>query len=115
MEKITGTVTIQRPGASLAAAERWLSIVMGILASIYGLRQKDAPGMGLFVAGAYLLYRGLRGRCHIYDFLGVHDGSDPDLAPVEETPPSVRQGDEVTESSWESFPTSDPPSWTRGR
>lgn len=115
MEKMKGTVSIQRPETNLRGVERGLSIIMGFVASIYGLRQKDAFGLGMLVSGGYLLYRGLSGRCWIYNFLGVNGRSGPDLAPVEETPPSVRRGDKVTESSWESFPTSDPPSWTTGR
>ena len=115
MERVTGTLTVQRPGSTLPATERWLSVVMGLLAALYGLRNKDALGVGMLAAGGYLLYRGVSGRCHVYEMLGVTDRSDGDLAPVEETPTSVREGDEVIESSWESFPTSDPPSWTLDR
>jgi len=116
MEEITGTMTIKNPGRNLPATERWLSAVMGIVAALYGLREKDAPSLGLLAAGGYLLYRGVTGRCPLYELLGDYDRADGDLAPVEETPPaSVKKGDEVTESSWESFPTSDPPSWTTGR
>lgn len=115
MEKVTGTLSVQRPGSALAITERWLSAVMGALATLYGLRQKGTLGFGMLAAGGYLLYRGVTGRCHVYEMLGVTGRADDDLAPVEKKPPSVRKGDEVTESSWESFPTSDPPSWTLGR
>lgn len=115
MENVTGTVTVQRPGRNLPIAERWLSVGMGILTALYGLRQKDASGLGLLVAGGYFLYRGVTGRCRVYSILGIGDRADSDVAPVEGMPPSVKKGDEVTESSWESFPSSDPPSWTMGR
>lgn len=115
MKKLSGTVTVQRPGVNLPVTERWLSAVMGVLSALYGLRKSGPLGLGLIAAGSYLLYRGVAGRCHIYEILGIYGRSGDDLAPVEETPPAVRKGDEVTESSWESFPTSDPPSWTLGR
>lgn len=115
MEKVTGTVTVQRPGANLPIVERWLSVSIGSLAALYGLRHKNAFGLGLLAAGGYLFYRGVTGRCHVYALIGPGDGTDADLTPVEGMPPSVERGDEVTESSWESFPTSDPPSWTTGR
>lgn len=114
MEKVTGTVTVQRPGTNLPIVERWLSAAMGVLVALYGLRQKSAFGLGLLTAGGYLLYRGVTGRCHIYALIGLGDATDAAL-PVEQTPTSVEEGDEVTESSWASFPTSDPPSWTTGR
>lgn len=115
MEKVTGTMTVQRPGSTLPVSERWLSAVIGLLTTLYGLRQKGSLGFGMLAAGSYLLYRSVTGRCHVYELLGVTGRPDEDLAPVEKKPPSVRKGDEVTESSWESFPTSDPPSWTLGR
>lgn len=116
MENSTGTVTVQSPGRTLPTIERWLSAVMGTLGAIAGLKQRDATSLVLLAASGYLLYRSVTGRCPIYEFLGVHGRSDDDLTPVEETPPSsVKKGDKVTESSWESFPTSDPPSWTLGR
>lgn len=115
MEKVTGSVTVERPGMNLPIGERWLSAVMGLLATLYGLRQKDALGLGLLAAGGYLLYRGVTGRCHVYALLDLGDRTNGNLTPVEATPPSVVRGDKVTESSWESFPTSDPPSWTTGR
>lgn len=96
--------------------ERWLSLMGGAALAVAGLGMKSVGGLIAALTGGYLLYRGLRGHCFVYELLGI--GPDyyetmlpPDTAP----PPEVYQGDEVAESSWESFPTSDPPSWTMGR
>lgn len=115
MERITGSVTVEGPGAHLPMIERWLSAGVGILAALFGLRQKGSFGLSLLAAGGYLLYRGVTGRCRVYELLGFRGRADSDLTPVKDKPPSVVEGDKVTESSWESFPTSDPPSWTTGR
>lgn len=96
--------------------ERWLSAIAGVLLVIVGLGKKSPLGVLLGLAGGYLLYRGASGHCFVYELMGKVPSATVDMLPADaKLPPSVDYGDEVVESSWESFPTSDPPSWTMGR
>ncbi len=96
--------------------ERWLSLMGGAVLTVAGLGRKSIGGLLTAFAGGYLIYRGLRGHCVVYDLLGVGPDYYETMLPADATPPpEVDDGDEVMESSWESFPTSDPPSWTMGR
>ncbi len=68
-----GTV---RPGRSDGAvnvgqAERLASIAGGGLLALYGLSRESFAGLGLAVAGAALVYRGMTGHCPLYESLGV--------------------------------------------
>lgn len=110
-DMLTGTVE-----KNVGMTERRISGICGAVMTLAGLSRKSVGGLLTALGGAYLLYRGLKGHCFVYDLLGINSAAKTTLrSPNEPPPPSVERGDEVTESSWESFPTSDPPSWTMGR
>jgi len=86
--------TTERIGSSLAGA----ALI---------LRAVARPTIGrilLGIGGAVLLQRGLSGHCAVKQALGI--GSREEPAPHREA------YDPVSDASEDSFPASDPPSWT---
>lgn len=105
------------PEVNVGTGERWASVVVGLLLMVLGIGRKSIGGAALAAGGAYLLFRGATGHCYTYQMLGINTNPyGSRMLPADEPPPpSVEDSDEVVESSWESFPTSDPPAWTMGR
>ena len=71
------------------------SFVVGGLLALHGLRQRSRLGLGLVLVGSGLMARGMRQLAH-----GRNGGP---------------QRDAVQKASEDSFPVSDPPSWSAQR
>ena len=100
---------------NVGGEERLGSIVIGALILLLGLTYRTLKAVPLVLGGLYLLYRGLSGHCAVYEILRMNTADyGAEKRGPQPPPPSVADSDEVVESSWESFPTSDPPAWTMG-
>ena len=58
-------------GVNVGGQERTASALGGAALALYGVSRASWGGLGLAVAGGYLLYRGLSGYCNLYRALGI--------------------------------------------
>jgi hypothetical protein len=101
---------------NVGRTERWLSILGGAALVMRGMQRPSMMNALLGLGGVGLLYRGITGHCPAYEALGVDHGES---SYVERQRPPTLEGtgrrsirDEIEKASEDSFPASDPPSWT---
>jgi uncharacterized membrane protein len=74
----------EQQGVNVGEIERWASAVGGGVLAIYGLTRGSLPGVGLALAGAALVHRGVTGHCYAYQTAGVStaggEGENPNVS-----------------------------------
>jgi uncharacterized membrane protein len=56
---------------NVGVPERWVSSIAGGALALFGLTRRTPAGVGLALAGAALLYRGVTGHSYLYEAMGI--------------------------------------------
>ena len=87
-------------------AERIGSTIAGLVLVSRAVARPTLGRLAIAVAGAALLQRGITGHCAMYQALDI------DTMGARQNPRNAAGEDPVVVAGDESFPASDPPSWT---
>jgi uncharacterized membrane protein len=73
--------SLQRPqrqtnDKNVGTLERWGSVLGGAALAAYGLKRRTLGGAALALLGGGLVYRGMTGRCQLYQVLGINTAQD---------------------------------------
>lgn len=95
---------------TIGESERWLSAIAGSMLVLSSLRRRDAASGALFaLGGAALIFRGIAGHGGFFETVGDFVRAELGPEPVASGQPEY---DAVDQAAAESFPASDPPSFT---
>lgn len=87
---------------NLNQAERIVSALAGGGLIAYGLKRRDAAGLGFAALGAVLGYRGATGHCHIYDAAGLSTASGSTRIHVQKSV-TINKAPEELYAFWRNF------------
>jgi|GEM_PF-1477641 hypothetical protein len=101
---------LDAPPINLGTAERTISVALGAALLVRAVGGSLLGPLALGLAGAALIWRGASGYCPVKAGLSGRR-RDAEIAPLRRRGGRGR-ADPVTRTSEDSFPASDPPSWT---
>ena len=104
----------QRPGSTnVGSTERMLSTAIGAALVVHAIVRPSLWRTVLGLFGASLVQRGVSGHCALYQTLGIGGGgAQAGRHDREYLSHGHHEQDPVLGASEDSFPASDPPSWT---